>query len=179
VQSNVPSSSLLFRKGDAWSITLEPLEKSQLPDKVAHHLRLSRVLRNEFPTSLTAEIEYTTPASQTAIPYRMQLHTTSTAASALVSSSHRRGDPKNPRHVVLPLSGRLIEVLVAQGEKVADNQVLAFVKQMKMELEVRSPRAGKVKWVYEMEDDEEDVAEGMLLVELENEQSGVEVRGKL
>ncbi|KAJ5819272.1 hypothetical protein N7474_004863 [Penicillium riverlandense] len=179
VQSNVPSSSLLFRKGDAWSITLEPLEKSQLPEKVSHHLRLSRVLRNEFPTSLTAEIEYTTPASQTAIPYRMQLHTTTTAASALVSSSHRRGDPKNPRHVVLPLSGKLIEVLVAQGEKVADNQVLAFVKQMKMELEVRSPRAGKVKWVYEMEDDEEDVAEGMLLVELENERSGVEVRGKL
>jgi biotin carboxyl carrier protein len=73
----------------------------------------------------------------------------------------------------------LIEVLVAPGEKVADNQVLAFVKQMKMELEVRSPRAGKVKWVYEMEDEEEDVAEGMLLVELENEHRGVEVRGKL
>lgn len=179
VQGNMPSSGLLFRKGDAWSITLEPLGKSQLPEKVAHHLRLSRVLRNEFPTSLTAEIEYTTPASQTAIPYRMQLHTTSTAASALVSSSHRRGDPKNPRHVVLPMSGRLIEVLVAQREKVVENQVLAFVKQMKMELEVRSPRAGKVKWVYEMEDDEEDVAEGMLLVELENEQNGVEMRGKL
>lgn len=179
VRGNMPSSSLLFRKGDAWSITLEPLGKSQLPEKVAHHLRLSRVLRNEFPTSLTAEIEYTTPSSQSAIPYRMQLHTTSTAASALVSSSHRRGDPKNPRHVTLPMSGRLIEVLVAQGEEVGENQVLAFVKQMKMELEVRSPRAGKVKWVYEMEDDEEDVAEGMLLVELENEQSRVDVRGKL
>lgn len=179
VQGNVPSSSLLFRKGDAWSITLEPLGKSQLPQQVTHHLRLSRVLRNEFPTSLVAEIEYTTPSSQTAVPYRMQLNTTSTAASALVSSSHRRGDPKNPRHVVFPLSGKLIEVLVAQGEEVASHQVLAFVKQMKMELEVRSPRAGKVKWVYEMEGDEEDVAEGMLLVELENEKSAVEVKGKL
>jgi pyruvate carboxylase len=174
-QGGLPSN-LLFRKGDAWSITLEPLNKSS--EKVAHHLKLSRVLRNEFPSALAAEIEYTTPASQIAMPYRMQLETTTTAASALVSSSHRRGDPNNPRHVILPLSGKLIEVLVADGDTVAENQVLAFVKQMKMELEVRSPRAGRVIWVHEMEDDEEDVAEGMLLVELDERGQG-QVRGKL
>jgi pyruvate carboxylase len=176
-QASLPASNLLFRRGDAWSITLEPLSKDSQSEKVAHHLLLSRVLRNEFPNSLTAEIEYTTPASQTAIPYRMQLDTTTTAASALVSTSHRRGDPENPQHIILPLSGKLIEVLVSDGEDVVENQVLAFVKQMKMELEVRSPRSGKVKWVYEMEDEEEDVAEGMLLVELEA--SRVERRGKL
>ena len=174
-QGGLPSN-LLFRKGDAWSITLEPLDRSA--EKVAHHLKLSRVLRNEFPSALAAEIEYTTPTSQTAIPYRMQLETTTTAASALVSSSHRRGDPNNPRHVILPLSGKLIEILVADGDTVTENQVLAFVKQMKMELEVRSPHAGKVKWVHEMEDDEEDVAEGMLLVELEGSDQG-QLRGKL
>lgn len=177
-QGGLPASSLLFRKGDAWSITLEPLSKDTGSDKVSHHLRLSRVLRNEFPTSLAAEIEYTTPTSQTAIPYRMQLETTTTAASALISS-HRRGDPKNPHHIVLPLSGKLIEMLVSDGDDVVENQVLAFVKQMKMELEVRSPRSGRVKWVYEMEDEEEDVAEGMLLAELEPSNGNVEVRGKL
>jgi acetyl/propionyl-CoA carboxylase alpha subunit len=181
-QSGLPSSSLLFRKGDAWSITLQPLENGnpQASAKVAHHLKLSRVLRNEFPTSLSAEIEYTTPTSKTAVPYRMQLDTTTTAASALVSSSHRRGDPNNPRHIVLPLSGKLIEILVASGDAVAENQVLAFVKQMKMELEVRSPRAGTVRWVHEMEDEDEDVAEGMLLVELDEERkSERQMKGKL
>jgi pyruvate carboxylase len=179
-QAALPASNLLFRKGDAWSITLEPLSKdAPQSDKVAHHLRLSRVLRNEFPHSLAAEIEYTTPTSQGAMPYRMQLETTTTAASALVSSSHRRGDPKNPQHIIFPLSGKLMEMLVSDGEDVVENQVLAFVKQMKMELEVRSPRSGRVKWVYEMEDEEEDVAEGMLLVELEPSNSNVEVRGKL
>lgn len=183
-QNGLPTSNLLFRKGDAWSITLEPLEKGNPPGsaKVAHHLRLSRVLRNEFPTSLAAEIEYTTPTSKTTVPYRMQLETTSTAASALVSSTHRRGDLKNPSHVVLPLSGKLIEILVSGGEAVVENQVLAFVKQMKMELEVRSPRAGTVRWVHEMEEDEEDVAEGMLLVELDEtqeQQSLDQIRGKL
>ena len=174
-QAALPTSNLLFRKGDAWSITLEPLPNdSQRLEKFTHHLSLSRVLRNEFPNSLTAEIEYATPTSRTAIPYRMQLDTTTTTASALVSS-HRRGDPRNPQHIVLPISGRLIEMLVSDGDDVAKDQVLAFVKQMKMELEVRSPRSGKVKWVYEMEEEEEDVAEGILLVELE----GGELRGKL
>ncbi|CAG8063015.1 unnamed protein product [Penicillium olsonii] len=174
-QAALPTSNLLFRKGDAWSITLEPLPSdSQRLEKLTHHLSLSRVLRNEFPNSLTAEIEYTTPTSRTAIPYRMQLDTTTTTASALVSS-HRRGDPRNPQHIVLPISGRLIEMLVSDGDDVVKDQVLAFVKQMKMELEVRSPRSGKVKWVYEMEEEEEDVAEGILLVELE----GGELRGKL
>ena len=178
----MPSSNLLFRKGDAWSITLEPLQKNaSQQEKLQHHLQLSRVLRNEFPSSLTAEIEYTTPASQSALPYRMQLETTSTSAAALVSSSHRRGDPRNPEHVVLPLSGKLIEVLVSEGEHLEENQVVAFVKQMKMELEVRSPRAGTVKWAFEMEEEEEDVAEGILLVELEGEQDRghVDMRGKL
>lgn len=178
-QSGLPTPNLLFRKGDAWSITLEPLSKDpHQSEKVTHHLRLSRVLRNEFPALLTTEIEYTTPTSQSAIPYRMQLETTTTSALAL-TSSHRRGDPKNPHHIILPLSGKLIEMLVSDGEDVVEHQVLAFVKQMKMELEVRSPRSGRVKWVYEMEDEEEDVAEGMLLVELEGNNGKVEVRGKL
>ncbi|KAH8433256.1 putative pyruvate carboxylase [Aspergillus melleus] len=169
--SFVPTSTPLFRRGDAWSLVLEPLNRS-VEQKEQQHLRLTRVLQNEFPTSMAAEVEYTTASSVAA--YRLQLNATSTAASALVSS-HRRGDTQNPRHIVLPLSGKLIEVLVEPGQIIAENQVVAFVKQMKMELEVRSPRTGRARWVHEMEDEEEDVAEGMLLVELEDE----ELRGKL
>jgi biotin carboxyl carrier protein len=160
----------LFRPGDAWSITLEPLS-SQRETQQQHHIQLTRVLQNDFPASISAEVQYSTPSSSTA--YRVKLETTNTTASALVSS-HRRGDPRNPRHIVLPLSGKLIEVLVLPGDIIEENQVVAFVKQMKMELEVRSPRAGRAQWVYEMEEEEEDVAEGILLVELEEE-----LRGKL
>jgi pyruvate carboxylase len=171
---SMPQSNLLFRPGDAWSVTLEPLssqrETQQQPQQQQHHIQLTRVLQNDFPSSISAEVQYSTPSSATA--YRMKLETTNTTALALVSS-HRRGDPRNPRHIVLPLSGKLIEVLVLPGDMIEENQVIAFVKQMKMELEVRSPRAGRAKWVYEMEE-EEDVAEGILLVELEEE-----LRGKL
>ncbi|RAL02151.1 putative pyruvate carboxylase [Aspergillus ibericus CBS 121593] len=161
---SVPPSTLLLRRGDAWSIRLAPVDSPGQSQPQQHHIQLTRVLQNDFPTSLAAEIEYQTPNLSTA--YRLQLAATSTAASALLSSSHRRGDMSNPRHIVLPLSGKLIEVLVSAGDPVAENQVLAFVMQMKMEVEVRSPRAGRAQWVYEMEDEEEDVAEGMLLVEL-------------
>ncbi|PKX97013.1 putative pyruvate carboxylase [Aspergillus novofumigatus IBT 16806] len=178
------SSSLLFRRGDAWSISLSPLALSptskEETGEIRQHLRLSRVLRNDFPSSLTAEIEYTTPSAS--IPYKLHLSATgaATAASALVSG-HRRGDPSNPRHIVLPLSGKLIEVLVKPGETIAKDQVVAFVKQMKMELEVRSPRAGRVKWVFEVRRDgeEEDVVEGMLLVELDTVSVSVAEKGKL
>ncbi|PWY72926.1 putative pyruvate carboxylase [Aspergillus heteromorphus CBS 117.55] len=168
---SMPASNLLFRRGDAWSISLAPFDAPRQQQEEQHHLQITRVLQNDFPASLTAEIEYKTRSSSTA--HRLQLVAAPTAASALVTSSHRRGDVSNPRHIVLPLSGRLIEVLVSAGDVVAENQVVAFVKQMKMELEVRSPRAGRAQWVYEMEEEEEDVSEGMLLVELEG------MRGKL
>ncbi|KAL4900205.1 biotin carboxylase C-terminal domain-containing protein [Aspergillus multicolor] len=169
--SSLPQSNLLFRPGDAWSITLEPLNSHQDSQRQQQHLQLTRVLQSDFPSSLSAEVQHTMPSSSMA--YRMKLESTNTAASAMVSS-HRRGDPHNPRHIVLPLSGKLVEVLVSAGDTVQENQVVAFVKQMKMELEVRSPRAGRAQWVFEMEEEEEDVAEGVLLVELEEE-----VRGKL
>ncbi|KAI1980466.1 hypothetical protein LOZ53_000570 [Ophidiomyces ophidiicola] len=172
-----------FRKGDAWSIDVQPLNATSSQPQLPHHLLLSRVLRNEFPSSLSAEIEYTTPASVSApantVPYKITISTTSTLASSL-SSTHRLGDPNNSSHIVLPISGKLIEMLVSEGDQVGENAVIAFVKQMKMEIEVRSPRAGRVAWVLELEsEDGDDVPEGVLLAELEGERSIVEIRGKL
>ncbi|KAL4981185.1 hypothetical protein BDW66DRAFT_164084 [Aspergillus desertorum] len=168
-----PLSNLLFRPGDAWSITFQPLgsqrDTPQQQQQQQHHIQLTRVLQNNFPASISADVQYTTPSSAAA--YRLKFETTNTTASALVSS-HRRGDPRNPRHIVLPLSGRLIEILALPGDMIERDQVVAFVKQMKMELEVRSPRAGRAQWVYEMQEEEEDVAEGILLVELEEELQG-------
>jgi acetyl/propionyl-CoA carboxylase alpha subunit len=174
------SSNVLFRKGNAWSMTLEPLSQSDKQkaspsqSSIQSHLRLTRVLRNEFPSSLTAEVEYavssSSPSSSSpAIPYRLHLAETSASASALASSTSRRGDSSNPNHLLFPLSGRLTEILVGEGDEVARDQVVAYVKQMKMELEIRSHRPGVVKWVVQMEESSQsqgmDVAEGHLLLE--------------
>lgn len=189
----VPSSSTtLFRRGDAWSLTLEPLSQPGKEKNIIQgHLLLTRVLRNEFPSSLTAEIEYavssSSPSSSPAVPYRLHLAETSASASALASSTSRHGDPSNPNHLLFPLSGKLIEVLVQEGDEVSRDQVVAYVKQMKMELEIRSHRPGVVKWVIQMDELSQsqgmDVAEGHLLLEFnEKEKPQIqqrETRGKL
>ena len=85
-----------------------------------------------------------------------------------MNSQHRRGDPSNPKHVVLPFSGKLVEVLVDAGDSIEAGEVVCVVKQMKMELEVRSQKGGLVSWVTEADDDE-DVGEGMLIAVVEAE----------
>ena len=101
-------------------------------------------MRNDFPESLAAEVSFTVPGSKPQM-YKMTMNSTSQSVDA-ASSSHRRGDPNNKSHIVLPMSGKLVEVLVEEGDEVQENQVIGFVKQMKMELEIRSPRSGTVSW---------------------------------
>jgi acetyl/propionyl-CoA carboxylase alpha subunit len=180
--SAVAASATPFRRGDAWTVVLEdartePAGSTAKPP--AHHLAIERVTRNEFPEALIADVSYTVPGQQPQI-YKMTLNSTTSSADA-TASTHRRGDPSNKSHIILPMSGKLVEVLVDEGDEVKENQVIAFVKQMKMELEVRSPRAGIVKWAIEMENEEgDDVAEGVLLVELEEENlQKPEIRSRL
>ena len=59
-----------------------------------------------------------------------------------------------------------MEILVDVGDEVRKGQTVAVVRQMKMELEIRASRGGRVSWVYEGEEGDE-VGEGVLLAELE------------
>ena len=49
-----------------------------------------------------------------------------------------------PQRVVAPMPGRIVKVLVKVGDEVAARQGLVVVEAMKMENELRSPRAGTV-----------------------------------
>ncbi|CZR56803.1 probable PYC1 Pyruvate carboxylase 1 [Phialocephala subalpina] len=160
------SSNVLFRKGDAWSISLTP-ESPAKSNPTPSHLQLTRVLRNEFPTSLTASILYTTPTSPNPTPYTLTLASTAASFGSLASAAtHRKGDPGNGNHVSIPFAGKLMELLVDIGDEVGKGEVVAVVRQMKMELEVRCNKGGRVCWVYEGEEGDE-VGEGVLVAELE------------
>jgi acetyl/propionyl-CoA carboxylase alpha subunit len=171
---SISQTSTLFRKGDAWSITLEPPTTSNT-SKVAqatppHRLELTRVLRNEFPTRLTADITFTTSstiptANPISTPYIMTLKSTS-ASSAALTAQHRTGDTADPSHVVIPFPGKLVEVLVDEGDVIKEGDVVCVIQQMKMELEVRAETSGRVAWVLEAEDGE-DVADGTLAAVVE------------
>jgi biotin carboxyl carrier protein len=49
-----------------------------------------------------------------------------------------------PHTIVAPMPGRIVKVLVAVGDVVAAHQGLVVVEAMKMENELRAPRAGTV-----------------------------------
>jgi pyruvate carboxylase len=169
----ISTANTLFRKGDAWSLTLAPqnvISKSSEQDTPSHHLELTRVLRNEFPTSLSAEILFTSPNPSgipSSIPYTITLASTSASAAAS-TSHHRKGNPSDPSHISIPFPGKLVEVLVDEGDSVKEGDVICVVQQMKMELEVRTPKSGRVTWVTEAEDGE-DVGEGVLAAIVEGE----------
>jgi pyruvate carboxylase len=167
------AANTLFRKGDAWSITLStPGIDGSKSQPSPRHLELTRVLRNEFPASLSAEILFTAPSTTISsqpqsTPYTLTLTSTSSSASA-ATSRHRRGNPSDPSHINIPFPGKLVEVLVDEGDIVREGDVICVVQQMKMELEVRTPRSGRVTFITEAEDGEE-VAEGMLAAIVESE----------
>ncbi|TVY84725.1 Pyruvate carboxylase [Lachnellula suecica] len=161
------ASNVLFRKGDAWSISLAPEGLSRSESPAPSRLQLARVLRNEFPSSLTASILYTTPSSKEPIPYTLTLAATTASFGSLSNAAtHRRGDPRNQNHIILPFAGKLIELLVDEGDEVQKGGTVAVVRQMKMELEIRASKGGRVAWVYEGEEGDE-VGEGVLVAELE------------
>ena len=67
--------------------------------------------------------------------------------------------------VTAPMPGRLVKVLVQEGDDVAEGQGLLVMEAMKMENELRAPRAGRVKELPARE--RQAVDTGALLVVLE------------
>ena len=50
-----------------------------------------------------------------------------------------------PARVQAPMPGKLVRVLVSAGQDVGAGQGLVVMEAMKMENEIRAPRAGRVK----------------------------------
>ncbi len=66
----------------------------------------------------------------------------------------RRGSASaetGPQSIVSPMPGRIVKVLVREGDLVTAQQGLVVVEAMKMENELRAPRAGQVSAVKVVE----------------------------
>lgn len=55
------------------------------------------------------------------------------------------GGPEGPVQVTAPMPGKVVDVLVEEGQQVVEGQGLVIVEAMKMENELRAPRAGTIK----------------------------------
>lgn len=63
------------------------------------------------------------------------------------TAAHVVGAQQGALNVVAPMPGRVVKVLVKVGDLVSAHQGVAVVEAMKMENEVRAPRAGTIKEV--------------------------------
>jgi len=66
----------------------------------------------------------------------------------VVDRKHRRGaidhGTEGRQQLVAPMPGKVVRVLVGAGDEVASGQGVAVVEAMKMQNEIKSPRAGRV-----------------------------------
>ncbi|KAI0190687.1 carbamoyl-phosphate synthase L chain, ATP binding domain-containing protein [Xylaria flabelliformis] len=171
------NSAVMLRKGDAWALKMTSPHKGA--GEETHHIKLTRVIRNEFPSSLKADIEYSHPNSQQPQAFTLEAVSSNASSAAIMAAGrHRRGDVNNPHHVVVPFPGKLVELAVDEGDEILPGQVVCIVQQMKMELEIRATRGGRVKWVTDAEDGE-DIAEGTLAAELEDSHNNDKPRALL
>ena len=58
---------------------------------------------------------------------------------------------EGPQRVDAPMPGKVVRVLVKVGDEVAEGQGLIVVEAMKMENELKSPKAGKVAELHAVE----------------------------
>jgi biotin carboxyl carrier protein len=63
-------------------------------------------------------------------------------------SRQGRGGSEGPEDVSAPMPGKIIKLLVAEGDEVKADQGLLVIEAMKMQNELRSPHAGRVERIY-------------------------------
>jgi biotin carboxyl carrier protein len=59
-------------------------------------------------------------------------------------------DP-GPQEIVAPMPGKIVKLLVSENQDVREGQGLLVVEAMKMQNEIRAPRAGRVERIYARE----------------------------
>jgi glutaconyl-CoA/methylmalonyl-CoA decarboxylase subunit gamma len=73
------------------------------------------------------------------------------AARSAAATAGAGGADAGPAQLHAPIPGRLVKILVKAGDRVSAGQPLLVLEAMKMENEVRAPRAGTVKTVHAAE----------------------------
>jgi len=61
------------------------------------------------------------------------------------------GAGEGPREITAPMPGRIVKVLVTEGQQVSQGQGVMVIEAMKMQNELHAPRAGKVGRIYAAE----------------------------
>jgi biotin carboxyl carrier protein len=62
-----------------------------------------------------------------------------------LSGRTRAGDDRGPRKIVAPMPGKVVRLLVHEGDEVEPGRGVAVVEAMKMQNEIKSPKKGTIR----------------------------------
>jgi len=131
----------LVRASDVWAITLDGVEVdvsavevapntfSVLLNGVSHQVRIAPRIDGTF-TLYTELAEY---------------HAEVTDPRGWRGKRHGALEAEGRQQITAPMPGKVVRLLVSEGDAVEAGQGLLVVEAMKMQNEVRSPKAGRVE----------------------------------
>jgi biotin carboxyl carrier protein len=140
------------RRGSAWEMTLDGRILSV--DVTATGGRWSLLIGPDASSRRSYEVAVERRSNGERIVYVNGLAVPVSVVDPRERLVQRRGnvsDGTGPRSIVSPMPGRIVKVLVREGDVVAAQQGLVVVEAMKMENELRAPRAGRVSAVKVVE----------------------------
>ena len=140
------------RRGSAWEMTLDGRILSV--DVAATGGRWSLLIGPDASSRRSYEVAVERRSNGERIVYVNGLAVPVSIVDPRERLVQRRGnvsDGTGPRSIVSPMPGRIVKVLVREGDVVAAQQGLVVVEAMKMENELRAPRAGQVSAVKVVE----------------------------
>ena len=100
----------------------------------------------------------------------LTVHVNGRVVTALIGSPARREDKgpgagKGPQSIVAPMPGKVVKLLVKRGDRVAARQAVVVVEAMKMENELRSPKAGTVAEIKTAEGASVEAGTALIVIE--------------
>ena len=151
------------RIGDSWSLILEPAKAGPHQDNKVG-AGFSRLTRRSYEISISELLG----SGVLTVHVNGRPVTVSIGTGRAAFSRRPRGgaaDGKGPQHIAAPMPGKVVKLLVKPGDEVAVRQGLVVVEAMKMENELRSPKAGKVVEVRASEGSSVEAGTVLVIVE--------------
>lgn len=146
---------LIKRDGKEFDVDCQPISENCL----------SLVVGERAYTAFIAEDEGKKYISVQGEQFCVEEAKAESGARSIAESATLNGIPT----IASPMPGKVVKILVGEGDKVEKGQGLVIVEAMKMENEIRSPSAGVVKKINFKEGDLVDAAVPIIELKLEEE----------
>jgi biotin carboxyl carrier protein len=129
----------LARVGDRWSMLVRRIEAGDDPQRPGADQKLPRGESHEIGIERQGRGRHIAHVDGRIVPVTLLAPGRGGSASGATTEK-----AAGPIQIVSPMPGRIVKVLVKTGDVVAPRQGLLVVEAMKMENELRAPRAGTV-----------------------------------